>query len=78
MEQFISIEDQNELLRVQNLKLQTEIKDLKERLEKYTNNAGHKKYKENNKGKIQEYQREYQKTYYEKKKKTNNTDTRLE
>jgi hypothetical protein len=42
---------------LENSELRQEITDLKERLEKYTNNAGHKKYKASNKEKIQEYQK---------------------
>ena len=64
-------------------KLQLEIKELKERLKKYTNPERNKKYYENNKDIIilrnnsrpsltSEQKRIYNKNYYEKKKVKNN------
>ena len=64
-------------------KLQLEIKELKERLKKYTNPERNKKYYENNKDMIimrnnsrpsltSEQKRIYNKNYYEKKKVKNN------
>ncbi len=48
--------------------LRAEIKELKEKLSRYTNNECHKRYKENNKEKILERAREYNRRYREKNK----------
>jgi hypothetical protein len=69
MENFIDKDTQIELLKNELEKVKQENIELKTRLDKYTNNESHKRYKEHNKDKIQEYQKEYQKKYYENKKK---------
>jgi len=68
MENFIDKDTQIELLKNELGQLKNENTELKMRLEKYTNNEGHKRYKEHNKGEIQEYQKEYQKNIMKIKK----------
>jgi|APCry1669192647_1035423.scaffolds.fasta_scaffold07105_1 hypothetical protein len=57
-----------EELKKENELLKKELEEIKERLSKYTFNDSHKKYRQNNKEKILEAQREYSKKYKEKKK----------
>lgn len=60
-------------IEIENLKkeievLKQQLLDTQIHLQKYTNPQRQKKYQEKNKDKILEYAKEYQKTYYQKKK----------
>ena len=60
-------------IEIENIKkeievLKQQLLDTQIHLQKYTNPQRQKKYQEKNKDKILEYAKEYQKTYYQKKK----------
>jgi len=62
------MESEIEKLRKENELLKQQLEETQSHLQKYTNPQRQKKYKEQNKDKILQYAKEYQKQYYEKKK----------
>jgi hypothetical protein len=62
------METEIENLKKENEILKQQLLDTQNHLQKYTNPQRQRKYQEKNKDKILEYAKDYQKTYYQKKK----------